>query len=243
LNRRKVAGLLALLLLPGISACGPDAGTEVSWSPSGRKVGFLSEGRTFIYDLSKGTLQRVPTRLTSASQLAWSPSEAVLAISTQNVVELIMGESGRYASSTTFTIPDSGPTSDSVLAWSPEDLRLLLMRDGGDGKSLETSEIDVSSETIDTAPGLGMYGPGGRWLLWLNSGKVGHQERTVSAREGLDHAVLPLSDADQATLADDGVEALWLWGNPLCVTQKHDQDARIFCFAGSIPTWRKPALS
>ncbi|MBI3552484.1 MAG: hypothetical protein HY077_08190 [Elusimicrobia bacterium] len=231
MSRRKAFGLLSLSLLPFIFGCIPEPGTQVSWSPSGRKVGFLSGGRPWIYDIESGSLERAAARLTSAGQLAWSSEEGLLAVSTQNVVELLVEERGRFVSSATFAAPAMGEVSDEVLSWNPADRRLLLVQSLG--KEIQTSEIALSSGVVDTAPGVAAYGPEGDWTLWVNQGSVGHQERLIAAREGSGRAPLILSEADQATLGDAGVEMLSIWGNPLCFSQSHDEQTKVLCFDAS----------
>jgi hypothetical protein len=228
LNRRKLSGLLLLSLLPFLSSCIPEPGTQVSWSPSGRRVGFLSLGRPFVYDLESAKLFKVSTQLGTASQLAWSGEENLLAVSSGSVVELVAEDRGVYASSGAFAAPGFERVEDAVLSWHPSKRRLLLVRSFG--KTIDTTEFDATSGAVDAAPGIGTYGPGGKWLLWINGGAVGHHDRMIAAREGPDHATLPLSDEDQATLGDEAVEMLSIWGNPPCFSQKHDETAKILCF-------------
>jgi WD40 repeat protein len=228
LNRRKAASLASLFLFPLLAACDVSVGTRVAWSPSGRAVAFLSNGRPWVYDFASGSLTKVVAPVATADQVAWSSQESLLAISTRNVVELVSEDQGRYAASAVFTAPELDGATDFVLSWHPKEKRLLLVQSGD---KISTSEIVASSETIDTSPGYGVYGPGGSWILWVNQAAVGHQQdRMVFVREGLDHGVLPLSDEDQAILGDSGSAMMWPWGNPPCVTQKHDEGTKLYCF-------------
>ena len=89
--------------------------------------------------------------------------------------------------------------------------------------------ITVSSSVIDTAPGLGFYGPGGRWSLWMSQVYLGHdKEKMVFSREDLDGRPLPISAADLIIM--EANDPLSIYGDAPCVTNLFDGREKVYCF-------------
>jgi WD40 repeat protein len=227
LTRLKVVCVAALIAAPLLAGCHDDNGATISWSPSGRKVAFISGDQPWTYDLVSGWATRVPVSGGQAESVAWSPSEDTLAVSTASLVEIFTESQGRYIGGLAFTVPSLGNPTTVQFAWHPKGRRIRLSQVLDD--RLETHEITVSSSVIDTAPGLGFYGPGGRWSLWMSQVYLGHdKEKMVFAREDMDGKPLPISTSDLAILEEN--DPLSVYGDAPCVTNLFAGREKVYCF-------------
>lgn len=210
---RSLAALLALPLLAGCLDFDPR--NTISWSPDGSRLAFISEsGTAWIYTLDTGAAVPLSEEGTYLS-LSWSPKADWLAVSTAAYVETFHEEEGVFTSSQTFStrLPESDVTT---LMWHPEGGRLLyseVAKNTG-----VTTEVDLATGAVSLpGEGIGLYGPGGDWLLWAaplavgRRGEAMHFERqtpeggSLPFEAGLDEdrffTVLPgLSDFSESPL-------------------------------------------
>lgn len=188
MGRARLVSLLALLPLAGCLEF--ESQSSVSWSPDGGRVAFLSEGRPWIYTLDTGAVTPLPGE-GSYLGLAWSPRADWLAVSTAAYVETFRAGEAGFESVHTFSTrePESRIMS---LMWHPDGRRLLYSE--VTEKAALTTEVDVDSGTVSKpGRGIGLYGPGGDWLLWAVPLDVGRRETLFLERQSTAGAVLPLT--------------------------------------------------
>lgn len=218
LSRRKLLAFFGLLALPWLSACGPDEGSTVTWSPSGAKVAFLSAGRPWVYDLASGAVREIPIILDGATQMAWSAKEGTLAVSTNSAVEILRMDKETFVSVSSVSLAGANPADcpcKSRLSWHPADLKLLVT--SGEYNWAATTGIELSSTGVknDMAGGVGMFGPDGRWTLWSADIFLGNSERKLYSRQGEGEKPLPLSKSDERTMeASDRIPGTLCFSSP-----------------------------
>ncbi len=238
----------ALTLLTGCLQFEP--GNTVSWSPSGRRVAFISEGKAWVYDMESGNLGALPSRR-EPSGVSWSPGEGLIATSTAGLVELyVESSSGVFSSSSAFVMPFLGSDALSLLVWHPSGRKLLDAEIGG--SAAETSEIDVSSrEVVRLGAGVGVYGPDAAWLMWAAQAPIGKREdKIVFDRQSADGDSLPLGAEavhvleagylDTITSAQDQASR-----QPVCARREDAQRGRtdFYCLDAEGEPRRRASLS
>lgn len=182
--------LAALTLLTGCLQF--DSGNTLSWSPSGKRLAFVSGGKAWVYDLESGRMGALPSRR-EPSGVSWSPRENMIATSTAGLVEFYAeGGDGIFTSSRAFVMPFLGSDALSILVWHPSGERLIDAEVGN--RAAETSEIDLPARAVvRLGPGVGLYGPGADWLLWAAQAPIGRRDdKTVFDRQAAGGQSQPL---------------------------------------------------
>lgn len=170
-----LAGLCALTLLCGCFQF--DGESTIAWAPSGGRVAFLSGGKPWVYSLDAGALSPLPGEGRYLS-LAWSPREEWLAVSTASYVEAFHEEDGVFSSSQTFSTETPSPDMSGVVMWHPDGRRLLYSEFSGE--TATTNEVELDSGVVrHIGAGIGLYGPGGDWMLWSAPVSIGRRSDRV----------------------------------------------------------------
>lgn len=236
----RLTALALLGALPLLSGCLLfDAASTVAWSPSGGRVVFLSEGRPWVYTLGSGKLESLPGdgRYLSVS---WSPREEWLAVSTAAYVETFHENAGVFESSQ--TISTSKHSADlSTLMWHPDGRRLLYSE--FEGETAETTEVDIESGAVShLGAGVGLYGPGGDWLLWAVPISIGKRGDTVVFdRQTPAGDPLP-SDPQMRRLSEDFVDLLAGINDHSALPLCGRADAEFLCLDGKGALERRAVL-
>jgi hypothetical protein len=247
LKRASFFSLAALTLLTGCLQFEP--GNVVSWSPSGGRLAFISAGKAWVYDLETGRMGALPSRR-EPSGVSWSPREGLIATSTAGLVETyVEGPERVFSSSAAYVMPFLGSDALSVLAWHPTQLKVLDAAIGS--RAAETTEIDLGARrTVRLGPGVGVYGPAGRWLLWAAQTSIGmRDEKIIFDRQSPQGESLPLDVEavhvleagflDSMTTAQDQASP-----EPVCARREDGRRGRVdfYCFDAQGELRRRASL-
>lgn len=230
---RRPLAFFWLCALPLLAGCFQyDQVSTLSWSPSGSRVAFISEGRAWIYALDTGRVSLLSEK--NFTSLSWSPKEEWLALSSDTYVSTFREDGGAFRGAGIYYL-EPGSDFPPLMMWNGSGDRLLV--GVGDGEKVYTNEIDPVSGTVERlGSGIGMYG--GEWLLWVAPVAVGRKsDKIVLDRQTRAGESLPLSREAIATF-ERGIFSLFsaFLDNspmPLCV-QRDDPDgaSQVVCLDG-----------
>jgi WD40 repeat protein len=204
LNARALAFLsfAALALLTG---CAQEPLSTIAWSPSGARVAYLDSGVPTVFDVKRSSISRLAGG--PYAGLVWSPVDEAVAVSSGNTVELFRETEQGFARAASYAV-GTATGGLSAMMWHPSGKKLLVARLEEDNGA--TWEIDLASNTVSRAmPGLGFYGPGGRWLLWWSASALGRRAKVdVFDRQAPDGASLKLPPGTRAGLESEDLHLL-----------------------------------